>query len=52
MLYDAQAMGELEKMKGAVLVEGVGSTLYQEIVEELKILNRQGIKVLGGILVE
>ena len=52
VLYDAQAMGELEKMKGAVLVEGVGSTLYQEIVEELKILNRQGIKVLGGILVE
>ncbi len=52
VLYDAQAMGELEKMKGAVLVEGAGSTLYQEIVEELKILNRQEIRVLGGILVE
>lgn len=52
VLYDAQAMGELEKEKGAVLVEGVGSTLYQEITEELEILNRQGIRVLGGILVE
>lgn len=52
VLYDAQAMGELEKTKGAVLVEGAGATLYQEIAEELKILNRQEIKVLGGILVE
>ena len=52
VLYDVQAMGELEKAKGAVLVEGAGSTLYQEITGELEILNRQGIKVLGGILVE
>lgn len=52
VLYDAQAMGRLEKMKGAVLVEGVDSTLYQEITEELKILKRQEIKVLGGVLVE
>ena len=52
VLYDAQAMGELEKEKGAVLVESAGSTLYQEIIGELEILNRQGIKVLGGILVE
>lgn len=52
VLYDAQTMGELEKEKGAVLVESAGSTLYQEITRELEILNRQGIKVLGGILVE
>lgn len=52
VLYDAQAMGELEKAKGAVLVEEAGSTMYQEITGELEILNRQGIKVLGGILVE
>lgn len=52
VLYDAQAMRELEKEKGAVLVESVGSTLYQEITGELEILNRQGIKVFGGILIE
>lgn len=52
ILYDAQAMGELEGAEGIVLVEGANSTLYNEISEELKVLNRQEIKVLGGILVE
>lgn len=52
VLYDAQAMGELEGTQGAILVERAGSTLYNEILQELELLKRQGIKVLGGIVVE
>lgn len=52
VLYDAQAMSELEGEKGVVLVERAGATLYTEIAQELELLNRQGIKVLGGIVVE
>ncbi len=52
VLYDAQAMSDLEHAKGVVLLETVGSTLYSEIAQELELLKRQGIHVLGGILVE
>lgn len=52
VLYDARAMGELEGTQGAILVERAGSTLYNEILQELELLKRQGIKVLGGIVVE
>lgn len=51
VLYDAQAMSELEDEKGVVLVEHAGVTLYSEIAQELELMNRQGIKVLGGIVV-
>lgn len=52
VLYDAGMLAELEGAKGAILVESAGSTLYSEIAEELELLKRQGIKILGGILVE
>lgn len=52
VLYDAQAMNELENAKGVVLVESIGSTLYNELVEELELLKRQKIIILGGVLVE
>lgn len=52
VLYDAEVMEELADAQGAVLVETVGSTLYEEIVKELELLNRQNITVLGGIVVE
>lgn len=52
VLYDAQMMSKLGNAKGAVLIETAGSTLYNEIFDELEFLKRQGIKVLGGILVE
>lgn len=52
VLYDAEAMEELSDAQGAVLVETVGSTLYEEIVQELELLNRQNITVVGGIVVE
>lgn len=52
VLYDARMMEELENAKAVVLAESVGVTLYSEIVEELELLKRQKITVLGGILVE
>lgn len=52
VLYDAQAMNELEDAKGVVLVESIGSTLCNELAEELELLRRQDIIILGGILVE
>lgn len=52
VLYDAQAMSDLENAKGVVLVEKAGSTLYTEIAQELALLKRQEIRVLGSIVVE
>lgn len=52
VLYDARMMEELENAKAVVLAESVGVTLYSEIAEELELLKRQKITVLGGILVE
>lgn len=52
VLYDAGTMEELESAKGIVLVEKATSTMYNEILNELELASRQGIKVLGGIVVE
>ena len=52
VLYDAAAMAQLDDVKGAVLVEKAGSTMYREIADELELVGRQEIKVLGGIVVE
>ena len=52
VLYDAEAMEKVDAMQGAVLVEKAGSTLYSEINNELALLKRQEIPVLGGIIVE
>lgn len=52
ILYNAETMAELENANCAVLVEKVGSTMYDEITDELELLTRQNITVLGGIVVE
>lgn len=52
VLYDAAAMAQLAEARCAVLVEKAGSTLYEEIEQELELLKRQEIAILGGILVE
>ena len=52
VLYDAEAMEKLQEMDYVVLVETAGATLYDEIVEELCLLSRQNIQVLGGVIVE
>ena len=51
VLYDAESMEELARAKGVVLVETAGKTLYAEVLRELELLDRQGIKRLGGIIV-
>lgn len=52
VLYDAESMEKMDAMQGAVLVEKAGSTLYSEIADELELLKRQEIKILGGIIVD
>ena len=52
VLYDADAMEQMNAMQGAVFVVKAGSTLYNEVTSELELLKRQGITVLGGIIVE
>ena len=52
VLYDVEAMEQVDTLKGAVLVEKAGSTLYNEITNELELLKRQEVPVLGGIIVE
>lgn len=52
VLYDAETMEELESAKGIVLVEKAMSTMYNEILNELELTSRQGIEILGGIVVE
>lgn len=52
VLYNAESMEKMGAVTGVVLVEKAGSTLYNEIANELALLKRQDITVLGGIVVE
>lgn len=52
VLYDAEAMEQLGGVGCVVLVETAGVTLYDEILKELELLQRQDITVLGGIVAE
>lgn len=52
VLYDAEAMEQLGSVDSVVLVETAGVTLYDEILKELELLQRQEITVLGGIVAE
>lgn len=51
VLYNAESMEKLGGTRAVVLVETAGSTLYGEIAQELELLERQEIMVLGGIVV-
>lgn len=52
VLYDQEAMEQLLSAKGAFLLEQAEETLYNEIENELEILRRQDIKVLGIVVTE
>ena len=52
VLYNAESMEKVDTMTGVVLVEKAGSTLYNEIANELALPKRQDIAILGGIIVE
>lgn len=50
ILYDAQELNKLGKAEGVILAIYAGSTRYSEIVEELELLTRQGMKMLGAFI--
>lgn len=52
VLYNQESMEQLQGAKAVFLLEKAGETLYDEIVQELELLQRQGIKVLGAVVVE
>ena len=52
ILCNVTAMENLQDVESVVLVETAGATLYDDILRELQLLNRQKIRVLGGIIVE
>lgn len=52
ILYNQESLGQLREAKGAFLVETADSTMYDEIVRELDLLKRQGVTVLGILVVE
>lgn len=45
-------MIQIEQAKGAFLLEQAGETLYTEIAQEIEFLQRQGVAVLGVVVVE
>ena len=52
ILYNPETLGKLAGKKGAVIIEQIGNTLYEELEKEIEILNSQDIKLLGIITVE
>lgn len=52
VLYNQETMARLEYAKGVFLLEQVGETLYTEIAQEIELLQRQGIIVLGLVVIE
>ena len=52
VLYNSESVEQIGGMDGAVIVEKAGCTLYKEIADEIELLKRQEIKLLGCIIVE
>lgn len=52
VIYDAEAMTKLENAKSVILVGDAGSTLYDEIAQELELFDRQGLVILGAVVTE
>ena len=52
VLYDPENTEKLGEMDGAVIIEKAGKTLYSELAEEIELLKRQQIKILGCVIVE
>ena len=52
VLYNPESVEQIGGMDGAVIVEKAGCTLYKEIADEIELLKRQEIKLLGCIIVE
>ena len=51
ILCDGSSMKALENAKGVVLVETVKCTKYKEIEQEIRMLNRQNIPIVGTVVI-
>lgn len=51
ILYNQEALEKVQGAKAVFLLEKAGETLYDEILRELEVLQRQGIRILGIIVV-
>lgn len=52
VLYNQESMEQLQGAKAVFLLEKAGETLYDEIAQELELLQRQDIRVFGAVVVE
>ena len=52
VLYDPENTERLGEMDGALIIEKAGKTLYSELTEEIELLKRQQVKLLGCVIVE
>lgn len=51
VLYKANSIRDLKYSKGIVLMETAKSTLYSEIENEIMLIDRQNVPILGAIIV-
>lgn len=52
VLYNAEAVDKIAKVKAVVLLEKAGVTTCDEVVQEIFVLDKQGISVLGMIVAD
>lgn len=52
VLYDADNKSKLPGQKGAIILEQIGGTIYEEIDKEIQLLKSQDIKILGIVVVD
>ena len=52
ILYNAENLEKLENIKNVVLLEKVGFTMYDEVEQELEVMKRYNINVVGAVLVD
>lgn len=52
VLYNAQSLDSIKDASAAIMFEQAGSVMYEEILKERDLLNRQGIKIFGAVVAE
>lgn len=52
ILRKVEMLEKLKDAEGIVLVETAGDSRYEDVLKELKIINGQELKILGGVIVK
>lgn len=52
VLYNQESLDRLQEARAVFLLERAGETLYDEMAQELELLQRQDIRALGAVVVE